>query len=199
MTIKFINNNLEQPYVTLRNLYKKALLAKQKSIQAIAISSYNETTREISSRFVNLKFVDNGKFVFFTNYNSPKSKDFLNHSQISALIYWPVIDTQIRFKAKIRKTSKDFNRKYFLSRPNEKNALAISSNQSEEIQTFQEVHSKYKHTLKTKNLSECPDHWGGFIFKPYQIEFWKGDKHRLNKRDLYIRRGNAWKHVILEP
>lgn len=199
MTIKFINNNLDQPYINLRHLYGEALSAKQESIQALAISSYNKTTSEVSSRFVNLKFIDDEKFIFFTNYKSPKSLDFANHAQISALIYWPAINTQIRFKANIKKLGRQFNKEYFISRSDEKNALAISSNQSNEISSFQDVKTKYKHAFETEDLSECPDYWGGFSFKPYQIEFWKGDSFRLNKRDLYTRHGNGWRHAILEP
>ena len=39
-------------------------------------------------RFVNLKFIDNDKFIFFTNYNSPKSLAFETHNQISGLFFW---------------------------------------------------------------------------------------------------------------
>ena len=35
------------------------------------------------------------------------------------------------------------------------------------------------------NLDECPNDWGGFLFKPYYFEFWKGHESRLNERDVY--------------
>ena len=45
----------------------------------------------------------------------------------------------------------------------------------------------------------CPENWGGYSFTPYEIEFWEGNKFRLNKRDLYKKEGNIWNHFILEP
>ena len=50
---------------------------------------------------------------------------------------------QIRMKARINKTSKEFNQKYFKNRSVEKNALAISSNQSSPIKSFDHVIKKF--------------------------------------------------------
>ena len=97
----------------LRKLYCKAINANQKNIEAISISSYDKREDLVDSRFVNLKFIDNEDFIFFTNYNSPKSNQFNSHHQISAVIYWANIDCQIRIKAHIKKTTLKFNNNYF--------------------------------------------------------------------------------------
>ena len=60
------------------------------------------------------------KILSFSNYQSPKAKQFESHDQISALIYWSKINVQIRMKAKIMKTSRNFTEQYFLSRDSEK-------------------------------------------------------------------------------
>ena len=70
-------------------------LKKQKNIEAISISSYS-SKQEVNSRYVNLKFVNNNEFIFFSNYKSPKSIEFDSHKQITALIYWCNTNTQIR-------------------------------------------------------------------------------------------------------
>ena len=70
------------------------------------------------------------EFIFFSNYNSPKAIEFRSHDQISCAIFWSEVNIQIRIKAFIQKTSVSFNNLYFKSRSLEKNALAISSNQS---------------------------------------------------------------------
>ena len=148
---------------------------------------------------VNIKFVDNTDFIFFSNYNSPKSKEFLEHNQINAMFFWDSINVQIRLKAKIRKTSNQFNQEYFSSRSKLKNALAISSNQSEYIDSYESVINKYNKSLKSDKLNECPDYWGGFLFTPYYFEFWKGHESRLNKRDIYEMREGKWQHYFLQP
>lgn len=197
--IQFINLNKEVPFQLFKEKYDEALNADQKSIEAISISSYNTEMQEVDSRFVNLKFVEDDKFIFFSNYNSPKSIAFRSHDQISALIYWSSINAQIRMKARIQKTSEKYNNEYFKKRSLDKNALAISSDQSAPILSFNQVIEKYNNVKKDRDLEKCPQHWGGFSFSPYEIEFWEGNSSRLNKRNFYKLIDNIWHHSILEP
>ena len=111
--IKFNNLNQEIPYQLFKAKYDKAIDAGQMGIEAISISSFYKEVGEVDSRYVNLKFVSNDEFIFFSNYNSPKGLAFSSHDQMAALVYWPSINVQIRMKAKIKKTSKEFNQKYF--------------------------------------------------------------------------------------
>ena len=138
-------------------------------------------------------------FIFFSNYNSPKSLAFESHNQVSVNIYWPTINLQIRMKAKISKKKRSYNQAYFLKRSSEKNALAISSDQSKSISSYDLIVKKYNEVKKDRDLKECPDYWGGFSFNPYEIEFWEGNRHRLNKRNVYRLDNNIWHHNILEP
>ncbi len=197
--IKFKKLNLDEPYIKFKENYNLALNNNQKFIEAVTISSYSKSIDEVNSRMVNIKFVDNTDFIFFSNYNSPKSKEFLEHNQINAMFFWDSINVQIRLKAKIRKTSNQFNQEYFSSRSKLKNALAISSNQSEYIDSYESVINKYNKSLKSDKLNECPDYWGGFLFTPYYFEFWKGHESRLNKRDIYEMREGKWQHYFLQP
>ncbi len=197
--IKFNKLNQEIPYLLFKEKYDEALNAGQKCIEAISISSYNNEIGEVDSRYVNLKFINKDEFIFFSNYDSPKASAFNSHNQIAVLFYWPSINVQIRMKAKIKKTSDEFNQKYFCDRSEEKNALAISSNQSKPIDSYSQVKENYNKSLKNDDLKECPKYWGGYSFKPYEIEFWEGNEFRLNKRNLYTRDNIGWNHFILEP
>jgi pyridoxamine 5'-phosphate oxidase len=197
--INFINFSKEQPLRVLKQHYENALLNKQILPEAMAISSYDKNKGEVDSRFVNLKIIDNSNFIFFSNYGSPKAKQFDSHQQVSTLLFWQTINIQIRMKAKIKKTSSEYNQKYFLDRSNEKNALAISSTQSKIIDSFDMVQENFKKSLKNDDLKECPKYWGGYSFSPYEIEFWEGNEFRLNKRSLYRKDNTTWNHFILEP
>ena len=196
---QFNNLNQEIPYQLLKEKYDEALNAGQRGIEAISISSLNKEMSEVDSRFVNLKFINNDEFIFFSNYKSPKAAAFNSQNQIAALIYWSSINVQIRLKAKIKKTSDEFNQNYFFDRSKEKNALAISSNQSKKIGSFEQVKKNYNKSLKNDDLKKCPKYWGGFSFVPYEIEFWEGNEFRLNKRNLYKKDNTNWNHYILEP
>lgn len=197
--ISIIKKSEGKPYQLFYELYEKALNAKQTSVEAVAISSFNNIDKFVDSRFVNLKFLIDEDWVFFSNYSSPKSIAFDSYNQISALIYWQSINTQIRIKANISKTSVDFNQQYFSNRSREKNALAISSNQSNPVISYDKVIENYDTSLKNDDLTKCPKYWGGYSFIPYEIEFWEGNKYRLNKRNLYKKEENRWNHLILEP
>ena len=129
--IDLINIASDLPHNKFLDLYQKALKENQRGIEAIAISSYDKSSNEVESRFVNLKYITGNEWIFFSNYLSPKAMQFESHDQISALFHWGAINSQIRLKAKINKTSVEFSDTHFQSRTKEKNALAISSNQSQ--------------------------------------------------------------------
>ena len=194
-------NNLNQaiPYLLFEEKYNKAIDAGQKSIEAISISSYNKEISEVDSRYVNLKFISNDEFIFFSNYDSPKASAFNSNNQIAALIYWSSINVQIRMKAQIKKTSKEFNQKYFFDRSADKNALAISSNQSKLIESYSRVKEKYNKSLERDDLKKCPKYWGGYSFIPYYFEFWEGHDSRINKREIFDKTDGIWKHSFLQP
>ena len=197
--IQFNNVNQEIPYQLLKEKYDEAFQADQKTIEAISISSYNKEINEVDSRYVNLKFVSNDEFIFFSNYDSSKASAFISHNQIAALIYWSSINVQIRMKAQIKKTSKEFNQKYFFDRSKEKNALAISSNQSKPIDSYSQVKENYNRSLESDDLKKCPEYWGGYSLTPYYFEFWEGHKSRINKREVFDKIDGIWKYSFLQP
>ena len=188
-----------EPYQQFQKDYHDAEKANQLLIHAIAISSFNRTLNEVESRFVNLKYIEGEEWIFFSNYNSPKAKSFQSHDQISAMFYWSTTNVQIRMKANIKETNKERSDEHFKSRQKEKNALAIASNQSQSISSFETVKSKFTETLENADLSKRPDYWGGFSFTPYYFEFWRGSDFRLNHRNAFSKVEDGWESSILEP
>jgi len=170
--IKFNNLNQEMPYQLLKEKYDEAIDAGQKGIEAISI---------------------------FSNYDSSKASAFNSFNQIAALLYWSNINVQIRMKAQIKKTSKEFNQKYFFDRSEDKNALAISSNQSKLIESYSQVKENYIRSLKNDDLKKCPEYWGGYSFTPYYFEFWEGHGSRINKREIFEKIDDVWKNSFLQP
>ena len=197
--IQFKNLNQEIPYKIYKDKYDKAANAGQKSIEAISVSSFNKEIHEVDSRYVNLKLIINDEFIFFSNYNSPKASAFSLFDQITALMYWSSTNVQIRMKAKIKKTSNEYNQKYFFERSEEKNALAISSKQSKPINSYSQVKENYNKSLKNDDLKKCPEYWGGYSFTPFYFEFWEGHKSRINKRVIFEKIDCVWKQSFLQP
>ena len=196
--IQFDNLSQEAPYLVFKDKYNQSLKANQKAIEAICISSYSSKKKEVNGRYVNLKFVNGRKFIFFSNYKSPKSQEFTQHNQITASLYWSKTNTQIRMKAYIEQTSSEFNKNYFAKRDKKKNALAISSHQSSPITSYEALQKNYELSLLETNLTECPEYWGGYSFTPYYFEFWEGHESRLNKRETYELNKGKWIHGFLQ-
>jgi|TARA_Y100000589_G_scaffold52985_1_gene44108 pyridoxamine 5'-phosphate oxidase len=198
--IQLIDINNSDPYNIFIKYYDDAIHNKQFLPEAISISSFNSSNNEVDSRYVNLKYVIDDEWIFFSNYHSNKSKDFSSHNQISILIYWASINVQIRMKAKIRKTADDFSDEHFSRRSKQKNALAISSNQSKIIDSYQSVINNFEEAINDESLlSKRPPYWGGYSFTPYYFEFWEGHESRLNKRRAFSLDGDSWQTFILQP
>jgi pyridoxamine 5'-phosphate oxidase len=197
--INLKNLNKSKPYSEFIRYFKQALKLKQPNIEAINISTYDIESGEVDSRFVNLKYIDDDKWIFFTNYNSPKSKQIDSHPVIAANLFWSSTNTQIRIKASINKILPEYNRNYFALRESKKNALSISSKQSSKIDSYNKVLSKYNHVLKHNDLEKCPDYWGGYSFTPYYFEFWEGHESRINKRKSYRLINEDWEQTLLQP
>tara|TARA_Y100000746_G_C15455361_1_gene429015 strand:- start:448 stop:1041 length:594 start_codon:yes stop_codon:yes gene_type:complete len=196
--IKFQDLSKAKPYKKFIKSYNEAVAHDQESIEAICISSY--LNNEVDSRFVNLKYIIGNEWIFFSNYKSPKALQFLNNHNISCIFYWNKTNTQIRIKAKIKKTSDSFSDSHFKNRSKEKNALAVSSNQSKSIDSYKSVIKNYNDTINNKELTlKRPSYWGGYAFTPYYFEFWKGHDSRLNKRKVFYKDGNGWGSSILQP
>ncbi len=197
--IKILNISKEEPYKIFRRYFDKALKAKQKNIEAISVSSFNKENNEVESRYVNLKYLIEDEWIFFSNFKSRKALDFKGHDQVSVLFHWSNIDTQIRMKAKIKKASSKISDEHFLNRDIKKNALAISSNQSQEINSYSDVIKNYELTLKNINNESRPSFWGGYSFTPYYFEFWEGHESRINKRMSFTLNNLVWNKKILQP
>ena len=83
--INFITLSKLEPYNKFYQYYLNAVKKNEINPHAACISSWNASEKIISSRYVNIKKIVEDKFYFYTNYNSPKSKDFVSHNQIACL------------------------------------------------------------------------------------------------------------------
>jgi len=198
--IKISNLDQTPPYKKFKFFYDEAIKNNQSSIEAMTIASYSTKHNEVDSRFVNLKYIQKDKWIFFSNYDSKKAEQFNSHNQVSALLYWNKIDVQIRIKGKVEKTQEDISDNHYSDRKIFKNALAHSSQQSQKVNSFKLIEDKYNEVLKKENLlKKRPENWGGYSITPYYIEFWKGQESRLNHREVFELKNYEWVSFILQP
>ena len=153
------------------------------------------------SRIVLLKDLSNNGLTFFTNYNSNKGKSINKNNKVCVSFFWPPLERQVIIKGKAKRISNDLSKKYFYSRSRESQIAALISPQSKIIpnrnflnKSIKSVGEKYK----GKKIP-MPDHWGGFIIKPFEIEFWQGRPDRLHDRILFKLFNDRWESNILAP
>ena len=190
--------DISGPMTRFKQLYDLALSTNQSNIEAICIST--SSSKGIpSSRMVNIKYVEDDNFIFFTNYDSQKSVELNNNQYISCVFYWPSINSQIRINGIAKKINATESDIHFNNRDRKKNALAISSNQSKKIISYKKVLEQYHEVLDSDDCLKRPDYWGGYKISPYYFEFWKGNNFRINKREAFELSNNEWNKFILEP
>lgn len=153
-----------------------------------------------SSRVVLLKEVRNDCFIFFTNYESRKSKELNENNNAALLFYWKELGRQVRIIGKVTKTSLKESEDYFKTRPYESKISAWASNQSSSIPDRNFLEKRVKEfELKFKNEVPLPEFWGGFKLTPASFEFWQGRENRLHDRIFYSKENNEWKIERLAP
>jgi len=169
---------------------------QEPNIMSISTVDENKMPR---SRIVLLKKFSKSGFVFFTNYNSRKGLNINLNSNVCLSFYWPNFERQVIVNGKATKISETNSVEYFDSRPKGSKIGAIISNQSNVIESRDLLDKKFSELLKSGIPLNKPDHWGGYLVKPTEIEFWQGRENRLHDRIIYKNDDKDWKFYRLSP
>lgn len=154
------------------------------------------------SRVVLLKELNETGFVFYTNYLSHKANQINQNNQVVLNFLWLELERQVRINGIAVKLDDKTNDDYFYSRPKMSQIGAIVSNQSEVIPNRNYLEEKLEKAVQHYETNPIirPEHWGGYVVKPYKIEFWQGRPSRLHDRLLYtLNDNNQWKIERLSP
>jgi pyridoxamine 5'-phosphate oxidase len=155
------------------------------------------------SRVVLLKQFNEEGFVFFTNYNSEKGRAIAANPNICLSFFWGEAERQVIIKGKAEKVPANISDGYFESRPLGSRLGAIVSPQSEVIPSRSFIEMNLAETEKQyEGAAEIPrpEHWGGYIVKPVELEFWQGRPNRLHDRIRYkLQEDYNWKIERLAP
>ena len=155
----------------------------------------------IGIRTVLLKYFDENGFVFFTNYESKKSRQIQKNPQAAILFPWLALERQVKIIGRVEKISNLESLKYFSSRPKDSQVGAWASEQSARISSRAVLIEQFASMKKkfTKGDIPLPDFWGGYRVVPQSIEFWQGRANRLHDRFMYERQESEWTISRLSP
>jgi pyridoxamine 5'-phosphate oxidase len=154
-----------------------------------------------SARMVLLKGADERGFVFYTNYESRKSRELLENPRAALVFHWAALNRQVRVTGRVSKVSEEESDRYFATRAMGSRFSAIASRQSAVIASraviekkFAEAAAGYRAGGYPNGGPPRPKHWGGFRVRPDEIEFWQGAENRLHDRLRYRRRRDGSSH-----
>ena len=188
------------PLVLFRRWYREAERAGALQPDAIALATADARGAP-SVRMVLFKGVDNGKFLFYTNYESRKGRDLAANHRAALVFYWLITRHQVRVSGRVGKLPRAASMAYFHSRPRGAQLSALASRQSRVIGSRAELENAVAllDQLYPQTVPLPPD-WGGFALRPGWIEFWENRADRLHDRLRYVRaRQGGWRLERLAP
>jgi pyridoxamine 5'-phosphate oxidase len=155
------------------------------------------------ARFVLLKGVDHHGFRFFTNYEGVKA-DQLSENPVAALAFhWVELDRQVRVRGAVERLSDEESDAYYASRGRGSQIGAWASPQSDPLgdprEDLDQLTRESEQRFEGVERIPRPPHWGGYLVRPFQIEFWQGRRARLHDRFRYSPDDGGWSIRRLAP
>lgn len=154
-------------------------------------------------RMVLLKGHDAQGFVFYTNFESAKGRELLEHRKAALCFHWKSLRRQVRIRGSVFQVSAEEADAYFASRPKDSQIGAWASAQSRPLEGRFALEAAVAKTAARYALSKVPrpPHWSGFRVSPLDIEFWRDRPFRLHDRLVYRRNSpnDMWRTERLYP
>lgn len=189
------------PFQQFHKWYNLAQQHEVTEANAMVLATVDSQCRP-SQRLLLLKHYDQQGFVFYTNYGSRKAKDLALNQAASLLFWWKTEEQQIRIEGNVSKISNQESNTYFNSRDKLSRIAAMASNQSQVLNSKQQLIDEYERLVEQYQQQEkipCPDYWGGYRLVPTVFEFWQGGKNRLHDRFRYSLDNQNWRIERLAP
>jgi pyridoxamine 5'-phosphate oxidase len=154
------------------------------------------------ARILLVRGVDQFGLVFYTNYESTKSRQ-LNAKPVAAATFaWLDLHRQVKVRGTVERVSERESDDYFASRPRDSQLGAWASPQSEVIDDRDELDrlvEAQRVAFEGADRVPRPAHWGGWRLVPDEWEFWQGRPSRLHDRLRYRLVDEHWRIDRLAP
>lgn len=160
---------------------------------------------------------DAGYVVFFTNYESRKSRELSAHPRAAAVFHWDALHRQVRVEGPVIRSPEAESDEYFASRALDSRIGAWASAQSEPLASRDLLVEKVRQTAArfgvqpgaTNGVVPRPPHWGGYRLWVESIELWMEGTNRvhdravwkrtLQRQDTFTFSASPWRGTRLNP
>lgn len=181
--------------------FDEALKSKVLEPNAMCLATVSADGRP-SVRIVLLKGVEEGKFLFYTNYQSKKGVQLDMNPACASTFFWPELERQVRIEGTVERLRTEQSLMYFQSRPRGSQVGAWASPQSSVIADRSILEERLQAMDKKFEGLETlpkPQQWGGYAIDPLVMEFWQGRPNRLHDRIEFIKDNSQWRSHRLAP
>jgi len=196
-----ISSISKDPIHQFEKWFDEAVRAEVSEPNAMTLSTVTDSGRP-SARIVLLKGIENGEFLFYTNYQSRKGKELEINPACALTFFWPELERQVRIEGTSNRVDAATAEKYFQSRPRGSQIGAWASPQSSVISDRSLLEERVKELEKKfrdVELIPRPHQWGGYAVDPFEIEFWQGRPNRLHDRIVFYKAEEGWTIKRLAP
>jgi pyridoxamine 5'-phosphate oxidase len=190
---------LADPLAQFERWFGDALAAGLPLANAMTLATVAGTGAP-DARVVLLKGVEDGGFVFYTNYESRKGRQLAARAEACLVFLWTQLERQVRVEGGVAKVSAAESDAYFATRPAGSRLSAWASPQSSVVAGRAALEESV--AARRRQFGDDPPrppHWGGYRLAPARIEFWQGRENRLHDRLLYTRGADGWTRERLAP
>ena len=153
------------------------------------------------NRMVLLKYLEGDDIGFFTNLKSDKSLEILAHTMVSATIWWPEMERQVRIEGIATQMDRALAEDYHSSRPRKSRVAAWASDQSRPLKSREELEERFDQydSMFDGDNVPLPPFWGGYTIRADKIEYWEGRPSRMHERVSLCRGDDGWDMTRLYP
>lgn len=188
------------PFRQFRLWLDQAVAAPIKEPLAMALATATPDGKP-SARMVLLRGFDERGFVFFSNYDSRKGLELNANPQAAVVLFWDVLDRQVRIEGRVERATEAESDEYFRSRPPGSRLGAWASRQSQIIASRNVLEAQMaEFERRFPDEIPRPPNWGGYRLVAESIEFWQGRPNRLHDRLRFVRGDDcSWRIERLSP
>ena len=140
-----------------------------------------------AARYVLLKEYSKEGFIFYSDSLSDKGKQMEDNPQVALVLYWSIMNRQIRIEGSVELLAPEKADEYFRSRPRGSQITVCVAPQSSVVANREFMYNKAEElTEKFHNQPvPKPESWIGYRVRPALFEFWQGQENRLHDRLVY--------------